>query len=62
MFTIPIASIILLVIVWWLDELSRPYVVAGCVLVGVAGRPATRCLGWQRFCWTSALRSTWRSV
>jgi cyanate permease len=37
MFLIPIASVVLLVFLWWADLLPRPYVVAACVVVGVAG-------------------------
>jgi len=38
MFLIPVASVTLLVFLWWADLLPRPYVVAACVLVGVAGQ------------------------
>lgn len=38
MFLILVASVTLLVFLWWADPLSRPYVVAACVLVGVAGQ------------------------
>lgn len=38
MFLIPVASATLLVFLWWADRLPRPYVVAACVLVGVAGQ------------------------
>lgn len=38
MFLIPVASVVLLVFLWLADLLPRPYVVAACVLVGVAGQ------------------------
>jgi hypothetical protein len=33
MFLIPLASVTLLVFLWWADLLPRPYVVVACVLV-----------------------------
>jgi len=38
MFLIPVASVTLLVFLWWADLLPRSYVVAACVLVGAAGQ------------------------
>jgi hypothetical protein len=38
MFLIPIASVTLLIILWWTDQLPQPYIVAACVLVGLAGQ------------------------
>jgi hypothetical protein len=37
-FTPPIACVILFLFVWRLGYLSRPHLVGGCVLAGVAGQ------------------------
>jgi hypothetical protein len=34
----PIASVVLFAFLWHEDQLSRPYMVGGCILVGVAGQ------------------------
>jgi hypothetical protein len=36
MLLIPVASVVLFIILWRTDLLPQPYVVGGCVVVGVA--------------------------
>lgn len=38
MFLPPIASVVLFLFVWWMDLLTRPLLVGGAVLVGVAAQ------------------------
>ncbi len=35
-FTVPCASVVLLIALWWLGELNRPLLIAACVLICIA--------------------------
>ncbi len=45
----PIASVVLFLFVWRMDLLTRPYVVGGCVLVGVVAEVLTPVNSSARF-------------
>ena len=45
----PIASVVLFLFVWRMDLLTRPYLVGGCVLVGVVAQMLTPVYSPARF-------------